>query len=276
MRALPFYKMHGLGNDFVVLDARRTPVELEPAQMRRIADRHRGVGFDQLVRISHTPGADARIEFFNSDGTRAGACGNGTRCAARLLFGETPGRTLRLMVGSRLLEAERLADGRISVIMGEPALDWRDIPVAEPCDTADMPLSFEDLPHPVGVSMGNPHAVFIVPDLEAVEIARVGPLLERHPFFPDRANIGFAQLLDPERIRLKVFERGAGVTLACGSGACAALVATVRRGLVRERARVILDGGELEIAWRPGEPVTMTGAATLSFEGVLSAELLDG
>ncbi|MDF1587146.1 diaminopimelate epimerase [Marinimicrococcus flavescens] len=276
MRALPFYKMHGLGNDFVVVDARHVPVELDAGQMRRIADRHRGVGFDQLVRISQALDADARIEFFNSDGTRAGACGNGTRCAARLLFDECPGRTLRLRVGERLLEAERLADGRIAVTMGEPLLDWRDVPVAVPCDTVEMPLDFEDLPHPAGVSMGNPHGVFFVEDLERVEIARVGPLLERHPFFPDRANIGFAQLLGPETIRLRVWERGAGLTLACGSGACAALVSAVRRGLVRERARVLLDGGgELEITWRPGGPVTMTGPAALSFEGVLSAELLD-
>lgn len=277
MRALPFLKMHGLGNDFVVVDARRAPVDLDAAQMRRIADRHKGVGFDQLVRIAHAPDADARIEFYNSDGTRAGACGNGTRCAARLLFEETPGRILRLRVGERLLEAERLADGRIAVIMGPPALDWQDVPVAEPCDTVELPLDVEDLPRPAGVGMGNPHAVFFVDDLADVAIGRLGPLLEHHPFFPERANIGFAQLLDGETIRLRVWERGAGLTLACGSGACAALVAAVRRGLVRERARIEVDGGgALEVAWRCGGPVTMTGPAALSFEGVLSAELLEG
>lgn len=274
MDAIPFLKMHGCGNDFVVLDARARPFDLSAAQVRRIGDRHKGVGFDQLVVIESAAEADARLRFLNSDGSESGACGNGTRCAARLLFEEGRDGTIELLVRERRLTARRLADGQVAVTMGEPAFDWREIPLAEPCDTLALPIESPGLGRPVGVSMGNPHAVFVVPDLDAIDVPARGPGLERHPLFPERANIGFAQVLDTSTVRLRVFERGAGLTLACGSGACAAMAALRRRGLVAERVRMILDGGELELAWPGDGPVTMIGPTAKVAAGHLHPELL--
>lgn len=271
---IKFTKMHGLGNDFVVIDSRREAWPLSPDQLARIADRHRGVGFDQLIRLEPAAAADARLVFVNADGSPAGACGNGTRCAARLLMDELGREELLLETAAGPLRAQRRADGQITVAMPAPRLDWRDIPLAAACDTLEVPLDHEGLPRPVAVSMGNPHAVFLVPDLDALDVARLGAVLVRHPMFPERANIGFAQIQDPSTIRLRVFERGAGLTLACGSGACAALVAAVRRGLVSSPAALVLDGGTLEIAWSGTGPVLMTGSAALGFEGVLGTELL--
>ena len=275
MESVPFEKMHGCGNDFVVLDGRRASIPLTPAVLRRIGDRHRGVGFDQLLLIELDDEADARLRFFNADGSEAGACGNGTRCVARLLFDEGASPRLRLVVGDRWLRAELLPDGRIAVAMGEPELDWRRIPLAEDCDTLEVPLAVPGLPRPVAVSMGNPHLVFLVPDLGAIDVEGLGARLERHPILPERGNIGFAQVLEPDTLRLRVFERGVGMTLACGSGACAAMVAARRRGLVGDRVRLILDGGEVEVAW-PGEgPVTLIGPTARVFSGTLAPELFD-
>jgi diaminopimelate epimerase len=283
MAELAFIKMHGCGNDFVVVDVRRMPAAawLDAALVRRIADRHRGVGFDQLVLIEPAPaaGADAGLRFLNADGSEAGACGNGTRCAARLLFeerGADAGDRLGLVIGDRRLAARLLPDGRIAVTMGEPGLDWRQIPLAASCDTAEVPLDVPGLPRPVAVDMGNPHVVFLVDDVTVVDVAGLGARLERHPLFPERANIGFAQRLGPDTLRLRVFERGAGLTLACGSGACAAMVAARRRGLVGDRASLVLDGGTLEIIWPgPDEPVTMIGPTARVFAGTLDSEFLD-
>ena len=274
MGPIAFVKMHGCGNDFVVLDGRRAPIALDSATVRRIGDRHRGVGFDQLLLIEPAANADVALRFFNSDGSEFGACGNGTRCVARLLFDEGAGGVIKFAVGARRLTAELLPDGRMAVAMGEPEQDWRRIPLAEPCDTLEVPLDLAGLPSPVAVGMGNPHAVFFVADLAAIDVAGLGARLERHSMFPERANIGFAQLIEPGVLRLRVFERGAGLTLACGSGACAAMVAGRLRGLVGDRARLVLDGGELEIAW-PGEgPVTMIGPTAKVFSGTLAPELL--
>jgi diaminopimelate epimerase len=274
MGPIAFVKMHGCGNDFVVLDGRRAPIALDAATVRRIGDRHRGVGFDQLLLIEPGKDTDVALRFFNTDGSESGACGNGTRCVARLLFDEGVSGAISMAAGERRLRAERLPDDRIAVAMGEPELDWRRIPLAGPCDTLEVPLDVAGLPRPVAVNMGNPHAVFFVSDLAAIDIAGLGARLERHPMFPERANIGFAQLMEPGVLRLRVFERGAGLTLACGSGACAAMVAGRRRGLVGDRARLVLDGGELEIAW-PGEgPVTMVGPTAKVFSGTLAPELL--
>jgi diaminopimelate epimerase len=276
MDAIPFVKMHGCGNDFVVLDGRRVPVELAASQIRRIADRRTGVGLDQLVVLEPGAGdADVRLRFFNADGSGAGACGNGTRCAARLLFEEGAGDRIEIAVDARRLGAERLPDGRVAVRMGEPAFAWAEIPLAVPCDTLAVPVDLPGLPRPAAVGMGNPHAVFFVADLAGVDVARVGADLQAHAMFPERANIGFAQVVGEGAFRLRVFERGAGLTLACGSGACAAMVAARRRGLVADRARLILDGGELEVVW-PGEgPVTLIGPTARVFSGTLDPEFLD-
>jgi diaminopimelate epimerase len=275
MTGIAFTKMHGCGNDFVVLDGRRAPIELSATQIRRLGDRHRGVGFDQLALIGQTAGGDAGIRFFNADGGEAGACGNATRCVARLLFDEGATGQLVLVVGDRRLRADLLADERIAVEMGEPGLRWQEIPLAGPCDTLAVPIDEPGLPHAVAVNMGNPHAVFFVDALEALDVRSLGAKLEHHAIFPERANIGFAQLVGPDVLRLRVFERGAGLTLACGSGACAAMVAGRRRGLVGDRVRLILDGGELECAWSGEGAVTMIGPTAKVFSGTLAPELLD-
>ena len=273
MGPIPFVKMHGCGNDFVVLDGRRAPIPLDAAKVQRIGDRHRGVGFDQLVLIERSADTDAALRFFNTDGSESGACGNGTRCAAKLLFDEGASDAVALAVGDRRLRAERLPDGRVAVAMGEPELHWRRIPLAEPCDTLEVPIDVPGLPRPVAVNMGNPHAVFFVADLAAIDAAGLGARLERHPMFPERANIGFVQSVAPGVLRLRVFERGVGLTLACGSGACAAMVAARRRGLADAHVRLILDGGELEVSWPGAGPVIMIGPAVKVFSGLLASEM---
>jgi diaminopimelate epimerase len=276
MQGLPFRKMHGLGNDCVVLDARARPIELSAAAIRRIGDRHRGVGFDQLVLLRPAADAAAALLFFNADGSAAGACGNATRCVARLLMDELGVDALELDSPGGRLAARRAAGGHTTVLMPAPRLDWRDIPLAEPMDTLALPIELEGLARPVAVSMGNPHAVFFTEALAGLDVARLGAALERHPLFPDRANIGFAQLLDDGRLRLRVFERGAGLTQACGSGACAALVAARRRGLVGDQATLLLDGGALEIGWPGAGPVAMTGPTSQVYTGLLDPALLAG
>ena len=275
MRTLRFSKMHGLGNDFVVVDRRREPVALFADDVRRLGDRHRGVGFDQLALIEASDAADVKLTFYNPDGGEAGACGNATRCVADLVLRERGAETVCLATQAGTLSASKRPDGRIEVLMAPPRFAWRDVPLAREADTGALDLG-HGLPPAVVLSVGNPHAVLFIEDLDALDVERLGALLERHPLFPERANVGFAQVVGAERIRLRVFERGAGPTLACGSGACAALVAAVRRGLVEERAVMVLDGGELEVAW-PGEgPVAMTGPVAYAFEGVLDLDALAG
>ncbi|MBM3568618.1 MAG: diaminopimelate epimerase [Alphaproteobacteria bacterium] len=275
MNGLPFRKMHGLGNDFVVLDARRQRLALTPAQIRAIGDRRRGVGFDQLLTLEPPPpGADLFLRIHNPDGSEAGACGNGTRCVAALAMAESGARSLKIATVAGLLDAQAAADGRVAVDMGPARTDWRDIPLARAMDTLHVDLAAEDLRDPVCTSMGNPHASFFVADAERVDLARLGPRLERDPLFPERANIGIVQVLARDALRVRVWERGAGITLACGSGACAALVAAARRGLSERRARVVMDGGPLEIEWRADGHVLMTGPTATSFEGRLDSNLL--
>ena len=265
---LRFRKMHGLGNDFVVIDARTGADPMTPALARAIADRHRGVGFDQLAVIGPgRDGAEAAVAFWNADGSRAGACGNATRCVADLLMRETGAAALTLAGPAGPLRAERGADGRVTVDMGPPRLDWRSVPLADAADTAALPLDGA----PAAVSVGNPHCVFFVADAEAAPVATAGPAAERHPLFPDGANVEFAEIRDRGTIRARVWERGAGVTLACGSGACAVAVAAIRRGLADRAVRVLLDGGALDIDW-PSEDagVRMTGPVADVFEGALA------
>ena len=258
-----FVKMHGCGNDFVVLDERARPLGLTPFQAAFLADRRIGIGCDQVIMIENSPTADAFMRIWNPDGSEAGACGNATRCVADILMRDTQGSAVTIRTISGYLPATRGADGLITVDMGPPRLDWADIPLATPMDTLRLGLPGD----PAAASMGNPHATIFVPDLDAVPIGRIGPDLEHNVIFPQRANIGFAQVLDPETIRLKVWERGAGLTLACGSGACAALVNAHRRGLTHRRARVIVDGGTLDIEWRDDGHVLMTGPALTAFCG---------
>lgn len=268
---LPFAKMHGLGNDFVVLDGRRSPMEVTPALARALGDRHRGVGFDQLVLVEDAPGADLSLRFWNADGSPSGACGNATRCVARAEMDRT-GRS-SLVVGTErgLLAARDEGHGLTAVNMGAPRLDWREIPLAKAADTLSLPIAGA----PVATSMGNPHCTFLVEDAEAVDLASFGPAHEHHPLFPERANVQVAEVLAPDRLRVRVWERGAGITLASGSSSCAAVVAAVRRGLLDGRAAtVVLDGGELRVEWA-GDGVWMTGETAHVFDGVLSPALLE-
>ncbi|WGF86967.1 diaminopimelate epimerase [Marinivivus vitaminiproducens] len=277
MSALAFRKMHGLGNDFVILDGRDRPLGLDTGRIVRIADRHRGVGCDQLIVLDLSPNADVFMRIFNPDGSEAGACGNAARCVAALVARERGFGDLVIETIAGLLPARVQPDGVASVEMGVPRLDWHQIPLSEERDTLHLGIEAGPLADPVGVGMGNPHAVFFVPDVAAIDIAGLGPQLERHPLFPDRANIGVAQVLAPDALRLRVWERGAGLTLACGSGACAALVAAVRRGLVAESAELHLDGGRLTVSWPgDGRPVRMTGPYAHSFEGRIDPALFAG
>src|SRR5229473_3432555 len=281
MTGTPFLKMHGLGNDFVVLDARGAAFDLTPARRRAIADRRLGVGCDQLIVLEAPTESDADVfmRIYNPDGGEAGACGNATRCVASVLMDERRTDHVTVQTISGLLESQKAgtaADGLpvISVDMGPALLDWRDIPVSEACDTNHMPVGLGPLQDPVGTSMGNPHATFFVDDAAAIPLGELGPKLERHQFFPERANIGVAQLVDENRLRLRVWERGAGLTLACGSGACAAVVAATRRGLVKRKADVTVDGGTLSIEWLRDDHVLMTGGVALAFKGELDRSLL--
>jgi diaminopimelate epimerase len=266
-----FVKMHGLGNDFVVFDERASPLGLTPPHAVAIAERHTGIGCDQIVGMARAPdgGADALMRILNADGSEAAACGNAARCVAELLFREDrkPRHVIRTTAGD--LATLRRPDGLVEVDMGPPRVDWRDIPLARPMDTLHLDLRVNALEAPAACSMGNPHATFFVPDLAGVPVAEFGPWLEHAAIFPERANIGFAQILAPDRLRLRVWERGAGLTRACGSGACAAVVNAHRRGFIGRHAAVVLDGGELEITWRADDHVLMTGPAAIAFEGTI-------
>ena len=238
---VPFVKMHGCGNDFVVLDERAAPLGLTARRAAAIADRREGVGCDQFIVIERGPpgsAADAFMRIRNPDGAEAGACGNATRCVARLLHDESGRDDLTIATVAGLLPAHIGADGAITVDMGTPRLDWNAVPLARAMDTLRLDLGAGALRDPAALSMGNPHATFFVADAEAVPIAKLGPVLEHDALFPERANIGVAQVLAPDRIRLRVWERGAGLTRACGSGACAALVNAARRGLTGRHSRM--------------------------------------
>lgn len=275
MSAVPFIKMHGLGNDFVVLDARAQALAVGEAQARAIADRHTGVGCDQLIVLEQP--RDRRAQLFmairNADGGLVEACGNAARCIADLVMRERKTDTATIETEAGLISARAAGKQRVAVDMGEPAIAWRDIPLARECDTDHVPLSLGPLHDPVATGMGNPHVTFFVPDIAAIDIASLGPKLEHDALFPERCNIGIAQILAPGKIRLRVWERGAGLTPACGTGACAALVASARRGLTGRQAEIVADGGSLEIEWRADNHVVMTGPVAVSFTGTLDQSL---
>ncbi|MBL9033232.1 MAG: diaminopimelate epimerase [Rhodospirillaceae bacterium] len=282
MTAVPFRKMHGLGNDFVVLDARDRAIPLSIAHRRWIADRRRGIGCDQLIVLEPPQDklADVFMRIYNPDGSEAGACGNATRCIAATVMAENGKRHAIVETVSGLLDTEAVAGGLVSVDMGVARLDWREIPVGEACDTLHLPLALGPLQDPVGVNVGNPHAVFFVADAERIDLAALGPVLERHRLFPERANIEVAQIIasGPDtigRIRMRVWERGAGITQACGSGACATLVAAARRKLTGRSATVVLDGGELLIEWLADNHVRMTGGWSESFRGEMDIDEME-
>ncbi|MBY0352673.1 diaminopimelate epimerase [Tabrizicola sp.] len=266
---LPFMKMHGAGNDFVVIDSRGRGPVMTAGLAQALGDRNRGVGFDQLAEITDAADADFGLVFWNSDGTQAGACGNATRCVSEYVMQGLGVDRVALLTARGALFAERLADGRVSVNMGQPQLDWQDIPLARAVDPLHLPLPGD----PVAVGMGNPHCIRFVPDAEAVDLAALGPKHEHDPLFPARTNVEFATLVAPCTLRLRVWERGTGITLACGSGACATVVAAHLRGLTGRKATIRMDGGVLEVDWRD-DGVWLTGPVARVFDGVLSPAYL--
>ncbi|MDJ1017410.1 MAG: diaminopimelate epimerase [Paracoccaceae bacterium] len=267
--SLPFMKMHGLGNDFVVIDRRGGGPGVTSALAKALGDRHRGVGFDQLAVIETDAGADARLTFFNADGSESAACGNATRCIARHLMDETGAEALTLRTERGLLAARDAGAGLTSVNMGTPLLDWREVPLGQEADTLHLPIDGD----PVATGMGNPHCTFFVDDVEAVDLETRGAETEHHPLFPERTNVQFASLIGPDRLRMRVWERGVGVTLASGSSSCAVAVAAARRGITGRVVTVALDGGNIAVDWRD-DGVWMTGPTAHVFSGVLTPDFL--
>lgn len=255
-------KMHGLGNDFVVVDERGITPRVDAGLAIAIADRHRGVGFDQLAVMSDSASADVHLTFWNSDGSQAGACGNATRCIARYLMDGRNTPTLSITTDRGTLFAKDAGGGLTSVNMGHPQLDWQDIPLAQAMDTLSLPIEGA----PTATGMGNPHCTFFVDDAEAVDLARRGPEIEHHPLYPQRTNVQFASLIGPDHLRMRVWERGVGVTLASGSSSCATAVAAARRGLTGRDVTIELDGGTLQVNWRD-DGVWMTGPTAHVFDG---------
>jgi diaminopimelate epimerase len=268
---IPFTKMHGLGNDCVIIDARDAPVTLSAGQIRWIADRRRGVGCDQLALLEapRHEQADVFVRFFNADGSEAATCGNATRCIAARLMQANKSTHITVETQSGLLPAHIDVRGLVAVDMGAPGLDWRDVPLARDMDTLRLDLRTGPHDGPVAVGMGNPHCVFFVDDADGVDLAELGPAVENNPLFPERTNVEFIEVLDENRLRMRVWERGAGITLACGSGACAAVVAAARRGKCGRKAEVMLDGGSLFIEWQTDNHVLMSGPVAVAFAGTI-------
>ena len=274
MTARRFIKMHGLGNDFVVLDGRVTPISLSTKQALAIANRRTGIGCDQIITLEPSEKADLYMRIHNSDGGEVEACGNAARCVARLVMQEQDTDSVLLETAVDVLRASATLDEQVTIDMGPPRLDWREIPLASPHDTLHIPLKKGPLSDPAAVNMGNPHAVFFVDDVTSVPLDSLGPNLEINPIFPDRVNIGVAQIIDRNKIRLRVWKRGAGLTLACGTGACAALVAAHQRKLCDREAEIQLDGGVLQIQWQDNNHIMMTGPALTAFVGEIDSSLL--
>lgn len=260
---LPFMKMHGLGNDFVVIDERVLGSVVTKDLAIAMADRHRGIGYDQLATIHHGRNSDFHLVFWNSDGSQSAACGNATRCIARWEMDRTGKSALTITTDRGTLFAADAGNGLTSVNMGLPQLRWDEIPLAYDMDTLELPINGA----PTATGMGNPHCTFFVDDAEAIDLSTVGPQIEHHPLYPQRTNVQFATLVGPDHIRMRVWERGAGLTLASGSSSCATAVAAARRGLTGRKVRIDLDGGTLHIDWRE-DGVWMTGPTAHVFDGV--------
>ncbi len=256
-----FHKMHGLGNDFVIIDARDAPVDMPPARARAIADRRTGIGFDQLILIEASKTADMKMRTFNADGSEVEICGNATRALAILL-----GTSASLETLGGIIQISA-TDGEASIDMGKPRFAWDVIPLSYAMDTAPMPVAWEELEAPYAVNVGNPHVIFFVADCDTIALDQLGPVIEHDPLFPNRINVNVAQVMADDHLKLRVWERGSGLTQACGTGACATAVAAIRAGLVASPVRVSLPGGDMHITWAPGEAITMTGPATYVFSG---------
>jgi len=272
LAGMPFWKMNGLGNDFVVLDGRAAPLEVTRDQVRLIADRRAGIGCDQLIVMAPSQAADIRMRIWNRDGEEVESCGNASRCVADLVLGETRRRAMTIETLGGLLQCSRDGSGMITVDMGSPRFRWDEIPLSEPFpDTRAIELEAGPLlGSPSAVNVGNPHCLFFVDDLDSIDLAAVGPVLERHPLFPERANISLVRVISPEHIALKVWERGAGLTRACGTAACAGAVAAARNELTGRQVTATLPGGDLAIDWRADDDhILMRGPVAYEWRGVV-------
>jgi diaminopimelate epimerase len=261
-----FHKMHGLGNDFVVIDARVAPVAMSPARACAIGDRHTGVGFDQLILLEPSDTADAAMRIWNADGGEAQACGNAYRAAAVLI-----GRAVLQTQAGKVTIAP--SDTGATAELQPPTFEWQDIPLAYGMDTAPIPIGWDTLSEPTAVNVGNPHVVFFVEDAQAIDLAALGPQIEHDPLFPERINVNVAAVQEDGRVALRTWERGAGLTRACGTGACATAVAAIRSKRVSSPVEVVMAGGTLSIAWAPGEAIRMTGPATFVFSGEIDWDM---
>ena len=268
---LPFLKMHGLGNDFVIIDARASEFLITAETARAIGHRNFGVGCDQLAVLTTSSEADVDVAFWNSDGSMAEACGNASRCIGRLIMEESGKGLVSLRTNRGILPVQDVDGNFLTVNMGQPQLTWSDVPLAQDVDLTMLPI--DGTPGAVGI--GNPHCVFVVDDLESMDLPKLGAFYEHHALFPERTNVEFIKILDSQNIRMRVWERGGMITLACGSGACAAVVVAHRKGLTEREVTVHLDGGPLMISWRD-DGVWMTGTTQLVFSGTLSPAFLDG
>jgi diaminopimelate epimerase len=280
MTTTPFRKMNGLGNDFVVLDARHQAIPLTPAAAQRIADRSSGIGCDTVVVLEPSTRADLMMRFYNADGSESSACGNASRCIAWLVHQESGATEPQLETKAGVLRTKVHQDGTVTVNMGKPKFRWDEIPLSEAFhDTRQIELQIGPIDKPIlhspsVVNVGNPHCIFWVEDVTAYQLDRFGPILEHHPRFPERANISLAQITSPASMILRVWERGIGLTQACGTGACAATVCAARKGLTDRSVTVTLPGGDLHVDWRADDHMWMTGPVQLDFAGGLEPAML--
>ena len=269
-RNISFLKMHGLGNDFVIIDSRHKRINFPTNFIRKLGDRNFGVGFDQLVIIRNSEVSDAHLTFFNSDGSSSATCGNATRCVANFLMQETKKDEIDLSTDHTLLKANREIDGSVSVNMGLPEIHWRKIPLSEEVDTLFLPIPGQ----PTATSMGNPHCSFFINNLDQVKIEAEGTHIENHPLFPQKTNVQFVSIISKDRLRVRVWERGVGVTKASGSSACAAVAASVRRKITGNKVNVDLDGGTVVVNYK-NDGMWMNGPTMHVFDGQLNTQFLD-
>jgi diaminopimelate epimerase len=255
-----FHKMHGLGNDFIIIDARKAAVDMPPARAKALADRKSGIGCDQLIVLEHSDNADVRMRIFNHDGGEVESCGNATRCVVALL-----GQNIKIETAGGLIDGE-FGEASVTLQMPSPRFEWQDIPLAFAMDSAAMPMAWDELATPMAVNVGNPHAIFFIDDIDAIDLDRLGPEIENDAAFPERVNVNVASIKG-NAISLRVWERGVGETRACGTGACATAVAAIRLGKVVSPVEVRQAGGTLVIGWQPNAPITMTGGTTYVFKG---------
>lgn len=273
MTTYSFTKMHGLGNDFVLIDLRETTLGLTPERVKILADRRFGIGCDQLIVLEkpRNPEAHVFMRIYNADGNEAGACGNGTRCIGSLISRERQSPNAVIETREGLLYSTLLDDGRVCVDMGKPRFEWQSIPLSQECDTANLPIEQGILSKPFGVSMGNPHMVFFVPHVDGVDVHNLGRILTKHPLYREGANVEIVEVLDDQTLKVRVYERGVGITMACGTGACASAVAAYHRGHVQKDCRVLLDGGSLDISYE--DTVKITGTVAFTYQGTFDASL---